>query len=108
MRRPGSRSHASYYRPAGVRQDLQPSLIAHIADWCDHFPMMVDDIERLVTDNRAFKQRNVDVGNVPKDGAFAWGLSGALLRGSAVAWDLRRNQPFAVLGSLTSCSARST
>jgi len=83
MRRHGSRSHADYYRPGGVRQDLQPSLIADLAESCDHFAMVVDDIERLVTAHRAFKQRNVDVGNGPKDGAFAWGLSGVLLRGTA-------------------------
>ena len=90
----GSRLHANYIRPGGVRQDLPPELIADIDIWCDEFPKVLDDIEGLITDNRIFKQRNVDIGVVTKEQAYAWGFSGVMLRGSGVPWDLRRNQPY--------------
>jgi NADH-quinone oxidoreductase subunit D len=90
----GARMHANYYRVGGVRQDLPPELVADISDWCDHFPKVLDDIEGLITDNRIFKQRNVDIGKVTKDEALAWGFSGVMVRGSGIAWDLRRTQPY--------------
>ncbi|HEY9218954.1 MAG TPA: NADH-quinone oxidoreductase subunit D [Phenylobacterium sp.] len=90
----GARLHANYFRVGGVRQDLPPELVQDISDWCDGFPRVLDDIEGLITDNRIFKQRNVDIGKVTVDEAFAWGFSGVMLRGSGVAWDLRRNQPY--------------
>ncbi|MFC3077976.1 NADH-quinone oxidoreductase subunit D [Phenylobacterium terrae] len=90
----GARLHANYFRVGGVRQDLPPELVQDISDWCDHFPRVLDDIEGLITDNRIFKQRNVDIGKVSKDEAYAWGFSGVMLRGSGIAWDLRRNQPY--------------
>src|ERR1700756_1869347 len=71
----GARMHANYYRVGGVRQDLPPELVADIADWCDHFPKVLDDIEGLITDNRIFKQRNVDIGVVNKQQALDWGFS---------------------------------
>jgi NADH-quinone oxidoreductase subunit D len=90
----GSRLHANYFRPGGVRQDLPPDLIDDIDRWCDDFPRVMDDIESLITENRIFKQRNVDIGVVTKEEALAWGFSGVMLRGSGVAWDLRKAQPY--------------
>ncbi|CAN7239588.1 NADH-quinone oxidoreductase subunit D [Phenylobacterium sp. LjRoot225] len=90
----GARLHANYFRVGGVRQDLPPELVQDISDWCDQFPKILDDIEGLITDNRIFKQRNVDIGVVTKDEALAWGFSGVMVRGSGVPWDLRRSQPY--------------
>jgi NADH-quinone oxidoreductase subunit D len=96
----GARMHANYYRPGGVRQDLPPDLVQDIADWCKHFPKVCDDIEGLITDNRIFKQRNVDIGVVKKEDAIAWGFTGVMVRGSGIPWDLRRNQPYACYNEL--------
>ena len=90
----GARLHANYFRPGGVHQDLTPSLIDDIEKWAKAFPKICDDIEGLITDNRIFKQRNVDIGVVSKEDALAWGFSGVMVRGSGIAWDLRRNQPY--------------
>jgi NADH-quinone oxidoreductase subunit D len=91
----GARLHANYYRVGGVRQDLPEALVRDIADWCSRFPKVLDDIEGLITDNRIFKQRNVNIGVVTKEEALAWGFSGVMVRGSGIAWDLRRTQPYA-------------
>ncbi|MEW6019116.1 MAG: NADH-quinone oxidoreductase subunit D [Pseudomonadota bacterium] len=90
----GARLHANYFRVGGVRQDLPPQLIADIDAWCDAFPKALADIDDLITGNRIFKQRNVDIGVVSKEEALAWGFSGVMVRGSGIAWDLRRNQPY--------------
>jgi NADH-quinone oxidoreductase subunit D len=90
----GARMHANYFRVGGVRQDLPPELVADISDWCDRFPGVLDDIEGLITNNRIFKQRNVDIGKVTRDEALAWSFSGVMVRGSGIAWDLRRSQPY--------------
>jgi NADH-quinone oxidoreductase subunit D len=90
----GSRMHAKYFRIGGVHQDLPEKLIDDIAAWCDPFLKVVDDIDRLLTENRIFKQRNVDIGVVSLDDAFAWGFSGVMVRGSGAAWDLRKSQPY--------------
>jgi NADH-quinone oxidoreductase subunit D len=90
----GSRMHAAYFRVGGVHQDLPAALIDDIDAWCDAFPKVLDDLETLVTENRIFKQRNVDIGVVTQQEAFAWGFSGVMLRGSGVAWDLRKAQPY--------------
>lgn len=90
----GSRMHAAYFRPGGVHQDLPQKLIDDIYEWTGRFPAMVDDIEGLVTDNRIFKQRNVDIGVVSQQEALDWGFSGVMVRGSGMAWDLRRAQPY--------------
>jgi len=90
----GARLHANYFRVGGVRQDLPAELVQDISDWCDKFPKVLDDIEGLITDNRIFKQRNVDIGVVTKEEALAWGFSGVMVRGSGIAWDLRRTQPY--------------
>jgi len=90
----GARLHANYFRPGGVHQDLPEALINDIDAWAVNFPKVCDDIETLITGNRIFKQRNVDIGKVSREEAIAWGFSGVMLRGSGVAWDLRRNQPY--------------
>jgi NADH-quinone oxidoreductase subunit D len=90
----GSRMHAKYFRMGGVHQDLPPKLIDDIYAWCEQFPKVVDDIEVLLTENRIFKQRNVDIGVVSLDDAFALGFSGVMVRGSGAAWDLRKAQPY--------------
>jgi NADH-quinone oxidoreductase subunit D len=90
----GSRMHAKYFRAGGVHQDLPPELIADIDKWCDEFPRVVDDIDALLTENRIFKQRNVDIGKIDRKDAEEWGMSGPMLRSTGVAWDLRRAQPY--------------
>jgi NADH-quinone oxidoreductase subunit D len=90
----GSRMHANYFRPGGVHQDLPPKLIDDIWAFCDPFLKVCDDLEELLTDNRIFKQRNVDIGVVKLDDAWAWGFSGVMVRGSGAAWDLRKAQPY--------------
>ena len=90
----GSRMHAAYFRIGGVHQDLPDRLVEDIYAFCDPFLKVCDDIETLLTDNRIFKQRNVDIGVVSLDDAFAWGFSGVMVRGSGAAWDLRRAQPY--------------
>ncbi len=90
----GSRMHAAYFRPGGVHQDIPRKLVDDIYAFCDPFLKVCDDLESLLTGNRIFKQRNVDIGVVTKEQAFAWGFTGVMLRGSNVAWDLRRNQPY--------------
>ncbi|GLQ57726.1 NADH-quinone oxidoreductase subunit D [Devosia nitrariae] len=90
----GARMHASYFRPGGVHQDLPQALIDDIQAFCDTFPKALDDIDRLLTENRIFKQRNVDIGVVPLDDAWAFGFSGVMVRGSGAAWDLRKAQPY--------------
>jgi NADH-quinone oxidoreductase subunit D len=90
----GSRMHAKYFRMGGVHQDLPEQLIDDIYAWCDPFLKVVDDIDELLTENRIFKQRNVDIGVVSLEEAFAWGFSGVMVRGSGAAWDLRKAQPY--------------
>ncbi|MBK8771864.1 MAG: NADH-quinone oxidoreductase subunit D [Rhizobiales bacterium] len=90
----GSRMHAAYVRPGGVHQDLPQKLIDDIGHFCDTHPKVLDDIESLLTGNRIFKQRNVDIGVVSLEEAFAWGFSGVMVRGSGAAWDLRKSQPY--------------
>jgi len=96
----GSRLHANYFRPGGVHQDLPQALIDDIAAWCDPFLKTVDDIDVLLTDNRIFKQRNVNIGVVSLEDAMAYGFTGAMLRGSGAAWDLRKAQPYECYGDL--------
>ncbi|MFT6659903.1 NADH-quinone oxidoreductase subunit D [Maritalea sp.] len=90
----GARLHAAYVRPGGVHQDLPPELINDIEAWCDPFLEVCDDIEGLLTDNRIFKQRNVDICNVALHDAWEWGFSGVMVRGSGAKWDLRKSQPY--------------
>ncbi|MCZ8153534.1 MAG: NADH-quinone oxidoreductase subunit D [Rhodobacteraceae bacterium] len=90
----GARLHAAYFRPGGVHQDLPPQLIDDIDAWADHFPKVLDDIDGLLTENRIFKQRNADIGIVTEEDIQTWGYSGVMVRGSGLAWDLRRAQPY--------------
>ncbi len=90
----GSRMHAKYFRFGGVHQDLPAALIEDIAKFCLTHPGVLDDIEGLLTENRIFKQRNVDIGVISLEDCFKWGFSGVMVRGSGAAWDLRRAQPY--------------
>jgi NADH-quinone oxidoreductase subunit D len=90
----GSRMHAAYFRVGGVHQDLPQKLIDDIDGFCDPFLKVCDDLEDLLTSNRIFKQRNVDIGVVSLKDAWAWGFSGVMVRGSGAAWDLRKAQPY--------------
>jgi len=90
----GSRMHAAYFRVGGVHQDMTPKLIDDIDAFCDPFLKVVDDLDRLLSENRIFKQRNVDIGVVSLKDAWAWGFSGVMVRGSGAAWDLRKAQPY--------------
>ena len=121
----GARMHATYYRPGGVYRDLpdempkysanryisekkvkqlnynrEGSLLDFIEDFTDRFPSLVDEYETLLTDNRIWKQRTVDIGVVTPERAKDLGFSGPMLRGSGVEWDLRRNQPYEVYNEL--------
>lgn len=121
----GARLHATYYRPGGVYRDLpdsmpqyevskwhsesevkrlnenrQGSLLDFLEDFCKKFPQRVDEYETLLTDNRIWKQRTVGIGVVSPERALQLGLSGPMLRGSGVAWDLRRKQPYEVYNEL--------
>ena len=90
----GARLHTAYFRPGGVHQDLPPELLDDIMQWSLQFPKILDDIESLLTENRIFKQRNVDIGIVSEKDIQDWGFSGVMVRGSGLAWDLRRSQPY--------------
>ncbi len=90
----GSRMHAAYFRVGGVHQDLPKKLIDDIEAFCNPFLKVVDDLDRLLSENRIFKQRNVDIGVVSLKDAWAWGFSGVMVRGSGAAWDLRKSQPY--------------
>lgn len=97
----GSRMHAAYVRPGGVAYDLPANLSEDIYLFCQQFASRIDEMEEMLTNNRIWKQRLVDIGVVTADEAFAWGFSGVLLRGSGVAWDLRRTQPYDVYDRMT-------
>ncbi|MER8369583.1 NADH-quinone oxidoreductase subunit D [Mesorhizobium sp. M1378] len=90
----GARMHANYFRVGGVHQDLPPELLDDIWNFCDPFLKVCDNLEGLLTENRIFKQRNVDVGVIGLDDAWAWGFSGVMVRGSGASWDLRKAQPY--------------
>lgn len=92
----GARFHSAYIRPGGVHQDIPAGMDQEIADFCDGFLPILDDVETLLTENRIWKQRTVDVGVVSPEEAQAWGFSGVMLRGSGIAWDLRRAQPYEI------------
>jgi NADH-quinone oxidoreductase subunit D len=92
----GARLHANYFRPGGVAQDMPAGLADDIWAYTERFPKFVDDLETLLTDNRIFKQRLVDIGIVTAEEAKAWGFSGVMLRASNVSWDLRKSQPYEV------------
>ena len=90
----GSRFHAAYFRAGGVHKDLPDGLLQKIYDFCQSFPKALDDIETMLTENRIFKQRNVDIANITKDEAIGNGFSGFILRSTGIPWDLRKSQPY--------------
>jgi NADH-quinone oxidoreductase subunit D len=90
----GSRMHAAYFRPGGVHQDLPVKLIDDIEAFCDPFLKVVDNLDRLLSGNRIFKQRNVDIAVVKLADAWNWGFSGVMVRGTGAPWDLRKAQPY--------------
>jgi NADH-quinone oxidoreductase subunit D len=96
----GARLHSAYFRPGGVHQDMPAGLADDIRAFIAQFPQRIDDIENLLTENRIFKQRTVNIGVVSKEQALDWGFAGPMLRGSGVAWDLRKAQPYDVYESM--------
>ncbi len=90
----GARLHANYFRPGGVHQDLPDQLVDDIEEWAIEFPQALSDIDELLTENRVFKQRNVDIGVVTEEDVLQWGMSGVMARSAGMAWDLRRAQPY--------------
>ena len=96
----GSHYHVNYFRPGGVAKDIPPELEGRIAAWCRQFPAYVDELESLLTENRIFKQRTVDIGVMAPEQAIEWGFSGPCLRASGCAWDLRKSQPYEIYPEL--------
>ncbi|WP_291295997.1 NADH-quinone oxidoreductase subunit D [Elioraea sp.] len=96
----GARLHANYFRPGGVSKDMPAGLADKIGEWAEGFPKFIDDLETLLTENRIWKQRTVDIGIMPLEEALAWGWSGPCLRASGAAWDLRKSQPYDVYGEM--------
>ena len=92
----GARMHAAYFRPGGVSKELPDGLLDKIKDFTGTFPGYVDEYDTLLKENRIWKQRNVDIGVVDKEAALAWGFTGPMIRGSGIAWDLRKTQPYDV------------
>ncbi len=93
----GARMHSAYFRPGGVHQDVPLKLLTDIGDWLDtRMPRLFEDAISLFTDNRIFKQRNVDIGTVSRDDAIAWGFSGPMIRAAGIPWDIRKSQPYEV------------
>jgi NADH-quinone oxidoreductase subunit D len=90
----GARFHSNYFRPGGVSKDLPAGMTDDIAAWCETFPKFLDNMEGLLTGNRIWKQRVVDIGVISAEEALAWGFAGPNLRASGIAWDLRRAQPY--------------
>ena len=90
----GARLHMAYFRPGGVANDMPEGLAEEIKEWADHFIGVIDDLETLLTENRIFKQRTVDIGVITAEQCYDWGFSGPNLRASGVAWDLRKSQPY--------------
>lgn len=92
----GARLHANYFRPGGVNLDLPAGLADDMWEWTESFPKVLNDLDSLLTGNRIFKQRTVDIGIVSKEQALDWGFTGPVLRASGLAWDLRKSQPYDV------------
>jgi NADH-quinone oxidoreductase subunit D len=96
----GARMHANYFRPGGVHQDLPAGLADDIYGFCEYFPARLDNLDELLTENRIFKQRTVDVGAFTAQQAIDWGFSGPMLRASGIPWDLRKAQPYDVYADM--------
>jgi NADH dehydrogenase (ubiquinone) Fe-S protein 2 len=96
----GARMHSAYIRPGGISQDIPLGLLDDIYVFSEQFATRVDEMEEMLTTNRIWKQRLVDVGTVTAKEALDWGFSGVLLRGSGISWDLRKKQPYEIYPSL--------
>ena len=96
----GARMHMAYFRPGGVSVDMPAGLAEDIYAWTDSFPNFLDDMEGLLTENRIFKQRAVDIGAVTQEQALDWSFTGPNLRASGVPWDLRKAQPYDVYAKM--------
>ncbi len=96
----GARLHAAYIRPGGVHQDLPDGLLEDIDTFAKHFPKVIDDIEALLTENRIFKLRTVDIGVISDEDALNWGFTGPMLRATGLPWDLRKSQPYEIYDQL--------
>ena len=96
----GARLHSAYFRPGGVHLDLPAGLVDDVMKFVERFPKMIDDVEELLTENRIFKLRTVDIGKATAEEAMDWGFSGPMLRASGVPWDLRKAQPYDVYGQM--------
>lgn len=96
----GARLHANYFRPGGVAQDMPAGLAEDMWEWTEQFPKFLNDIDSILTGNRIFKQRSVDIGVATAEEAMNWGFSGPMLRASGVAWDLRKSQPYDVYAKM--------
>lgn len=96
----GARMHSSYFRPGGVNQDLPAGLLEDIYSFCFQFNTRLNEIEEMLTNNRIWKQRLIDIGIISSKEALNWGFSGVMLRGSGIAWDLRKTQPYEVYDKL--------
>ncbi len=96
----GARLHAAYFRVGGVHQDMPEGMEEKILEWADNFPKFLTDMETLLNENRIFKQRCVDIGIITAEEAMAWGMTGPVLRGSGIAWDLRKSQPYEIYDKL--------
>ncbi len=92
----GARLHMGYFRPGGVAMDISQRLIDDIGEWCENYPKFIADLETLLTENRIFKQRTVDIGAITQEQALDWGFSGPNLRATGLAWDIRKSQPYDV------------
>jgi NADH-quinone oxidoreductase subunit D len=90
----GARMHANYFRFGGVNRDMPAGLAERIAAWCDSFVHVLDDMDNLLTENRIFKQRTVDIGRFSIEQCMDWGFSGPMIRAAGVPWDLRKAQPY--------------
>ena len=92
--------HAAYIRPGGVSSDIPLGFLDDVHLFAAQFNYRLDEMEEMLTDNRIWKERLVDIGVVPYKKALEWGLSGVMLRGSGVSWDLRKTQPYEIYSSL--------
>ena len=96
----GARMHAAYIRPGGVNQDMPIGLMHDIHTWAQQYSQRIDEIEDLLTENRIWKERTVNIGTISASEALNWGMSGVMLRGSGIKWDLRKNQPYEIYDRL--------
>ncbi len=96
----GARFHAAYIRPGGVAADIPEGLIEDIAKFIAQFPKYIDDVDELLTENRIWKQRTVEISKISIKEALDWGFSGPMLRAAGLAWDLRKSQPYEIYDQL--------